>query len=469
MSIIKQTGRNIKAFPVQEGMTIDSYEVLSKIGMGGMGVVYQAKDKQLNRMVALKFLISEGSSQKKQIALDRFLQEQQIMAQMDHPNIIKLYHASSYLGYPYLAMEFVEGKELLDYIESNSISIRDKLIIVKKTLQALHYAHRRGVIHRDVKPSNILIRGEEPLLMDFGISRTKQVSKALTRTGEIMGTPHYMAPEQAQGLKREIAPETDVYAMGGVLYHLLVGHSPVRGNTILEKIHHILHKPPIPPREICQMIPKEVENICLRALEKKKEHRYPSARAFIDDIDLFLKGKNTRTRSFYRKKYTWKYIKIAMITLLISSLFPIYVWMSYFRNFSTQRFRSKKSKIFYCYESGLYYSQKDPEVAYTYFHRALENLEKSQKTGTKLNKKYLKIQIESKAFLAQFTYKQKMYQKAYHYSKDVLSDIKKISSQEKKPSLDENGLILLHAQSAYRLNLYREAHQYFSKNREILS
>ena len=278
---------------------VDHYIIIGKIGAGGMGVVYKANDDKLKRQVAIKFIMSGGQGMLRR----RFEREMEVSAHLNHPNIIKVYGVGIYRQLPYMVMEYIEGRPLLEYIFTQKIDRNAQLVILEKVARALNYAHKQNIIHRDVKPSNIMVRHNgEPILMDFGIAKVTEVSdRSLTRSGEVIGTLQYMSPEQAQGLKKEISPATDVYSLGAVLYQLLTGKSLVEGTTI-EKIHQIIHKKPRRPRRLRPDIPAPLERICLHALEKNIKNRYPNCKHFAADLHAFIKGKQTESDQFYRRK-----------------------------------------------------------------------------------------------------------------------------------------------------------------------
>lgn len=262
--------QTVKALALQEGLRVDNYELLSKIGAGGMGVVFKAKDIYLSRLVAIKFIITSSSAGSRMV--ERFYREAEVSANLNHDNIIKIYKVGMYNNSPYMVMEFIEGMALSEYCENNKISLNEKMEILIKTARALHLAHSHQIIHRDIKPANVMIRKDgTPIVMDFGIARLNRDSKSLTRTGEIMGSPKYMAPEQVEGRKREIGPHTDIYALGGVMYYLMLGKPPIEEESILKIMYRIVNVPPKQIRALDPDIPEALEEVCLTALEKKRK------------------------------------------------------------------------------------------------------------------------------------------------------------------------------------------------------
>ena len=233
-AVAARTAASSPFLQIGPGSVIDHYLIVGKIGVGGMGVVYKADDRKLKRQVAIKFIMGGGQG----MLHKRFVREMEVSAHLNHPNIITVYGVGNYQQLPYMVMEYIDGYSLLEYIVEQKIDRYRQLAILEKVARALAYAHKKNVIHRDVKPSNIMVRHDgEPILMDFGIAKVTEVSdRSLTRSGEIIGTLQYMSPEQAQGLKKEIGPATDVYALGAMLYQLLTGKSLVDGTTIEKSI-----------------------------------------------------------------------------------------------------------------------------------------------------------------------------------------------------------------------------------------
>jgi phosphate/phosphite/phosphonate ABC transporter binding protein len=257
------------------------YRILAEIGRGGMGRVYKAYDASLNRVVAIKVLIAGEAAV--QVEAQRFVKEARASAQLCHPNIVTLYDIGTEGKQTYLVMEFIEGISLKTLRQRAPLSIRQTVEIMRKVGTAVSYAHSQGIIHCDLKPANIMIDPfNEPKIMDFGLAKMMQETSELTKSGVILGTPLYMPPEQARG-RRDIDYRSDVYALGAILYELLTD-SPLFSGGCMEILEKIFADDPIPPSQIKPDIPKDLENICLKALEKEKERRYQSAAKFVDDL-----------------------------------------------------------------------------------------------------------------------------------------------------------------------------------------
>ena len=273
------------------GDRIGDYTLVRELARGGMGVVYEATDINLGRRVALKLLLSQDLTDDN-VLVRRFLTEARELSNLSHPNIAGVYGASRDMnGRHYMAMEFLEGEELkAEIVRDGFIEPTRAAEIVLKLAQALSHAHGAGVLHRDIKPSNVIVtEAGEPKLVDFGLARNVEDERErLTKTGEIMGTPAYMPPEQAGGEKSRVGPLADVYSLGATLYHMLAGQPPFRGTSVMNLINKVLSEEPAPPSSHNDGIPKPLEAICLKAMEKELEDRYESAAAFAEDLERFL-------------------------------------------------------------------------------------------------------------------------------------------------------------------------------------
>lgn len=270
---------------------IGRYELLNLIGRGGMGEVYLAKDTTLGRHVALKKIFLATGNQDEKYSLERFRQEAKAAAQLNHPNIVTIYDFGEDGKEVYLSMELIEGISLKEYLQKNRLGIEQIIAIMTKIGQAVHYAHGKNIIHRDLKPENIMLDGNlSPKIMDFGLAKIKDTPE-LTQTGQILGTPRYMSPEQALG-EKSVDNRADVFAMGILLYEMLTAQIPFQASIPSAVCYQVVHVSPPPPSSINPEVPQEIEKICMKALEKDKNHRYQSAEKFVQDLQNFAQKKD---------------------------------------------------------------------------------------------------------------------------------------------------------------------------------
>src|SRR5213080_1315846 len=267
---------------------LGDYELLEEIGRGGQGVVFRARQKSLNRTVALK-VIGLGQWASK-AHLKRFRREAEAAASLDHPGIVPIHEVGERDGSCYFSMKFIEGGQLDEIVRREPMFIRQAAELIAKVARTVHYAHEHGILHRDIKPGNILLDAEgEPHLTDFGLARLLETESTVTRTLEVLGTPSYMAPEQALGENAAVSSATDVYGPGAVLYQLLTGQPPFAGGTTYETIKLLLDTEPRQPRLLNPKIDRDLSTICLKCLEKDPKRRYSSAFALAEDLDRWLK------------------------------------------------------------------------------------------------------------------------------------------------------------------------------------
>ncbi|MCK6472650.1 MAG: protein kinase [Planctomycetes bacterium] len=269
---------------------IGPYEVLEEISRGGMGIVYKAQDVHLQRMVAIKVLLAgEGATDED---VQRFQREARAAARLQHSNIVPIHSVGEFEGKPFFVMDFVEGQTVKQLLEEGRVSPRLALSITKDAAEALDHAARQGVVHRDVKPANIIVdKFGTARIMDFGLAKRVDEDMHITQSGTTMGTPSYMAPEQAEGDLASVDARSDVYSLGAVLYEMLTGIPPFEGQTTLQVLRKVIEEYPVPPRKLNPRIHGDIETICLKCLEKEKERRYESGTALAEDIRRFNAGE----------------------------------------------------------------------------------------------------------------------------------------------------------------------------------
>jgi eukaryotic-like serine/threonine-protein kinase len=274
---------------------IPGYEILGKLGEGGMGVVYKARQQGLNRLVALKMII--GGSQVREHHLARFRIEAEAVAQLRHPNIVQIYDIGEVDGMPYVSLELLEGGDLQDRLAGTPQPSMPAALLVATLARAMHAAHQARIVHRDLKPANVLLTADgQPKITDFGLAKRLESDDNQTQTGDVMGTPSYMAPEQALGRTKDVGPAADIYALGAILYDVLTGRPPLKGETAIETVRLVIHADPVPPSRLVPRIARDLETICLKCLQKDPLKRYASAAELADDLDRFREGKPIKAR-----------------------------------------------------------------------------------------------------------------------------------------------------------------------------
>src|SRR5436189_4874585 len=312
-----------KSAPAKTFADFGDYELLEEIGRGGQGVVFRARQKSLNRTVALKVIgLGQWATE---AHLKRFRLEAEAAARLEHPGIVPIHEVGERDGQCYFSMKFIEGGQLDEVVKQTPMSIRQTVELITKVARTVHYAHEHGILHRDIKPGNILLDQKgEPHLTDFGLARLVESESTVTRTLEVLGTPSYMAPEQAVGNNEAVSSVTDVYGLGAVLYQLLTGQPPFAGGTTYETIKLLLDTEPRQPRVLNPKIDRDLSTICLKCLEKDPKRRYSSALALAEDLDRWLKHEPIRARRtgvFTRgKKWVRRNPSIAVMTAMLLAL-----------------------------------------------------------------------------------------------------------------------------------------------------
>jgi serine/threonine protein kinase len=303
------------------------YELLEEVGRGGQGVVYRARQKSLNRTVALK-VIGLGNWAT-EAHVKRFRREAEAAASLEHPGIVPIHEVGERDGSCYFSMKFVEGGQLDEVVRREAMPPRCAAELIAKVARTVHYAHERGILHRDIKPGNILLDAEgEPHLTDFGLARLVETESTVTHTLEVLGTPSYMAPEQAAGNNSALTATTDVYALGAVLYQLLTGHPPFAGGTTYETIKLLLDTEPRQPRLWNPKVDRDLSTICLKCLEKAPQRRYSSALALAEDLERWLKhepilarriGIGTRGRKWVQRNPSSALLAASLMALAMAA------------------------------------------------------------------------------------------------------------------------------------------------------
>jgi WD40 repeat protein len=301
---------------------VPGYELLGELGRGGMGVVYRARQVRLNRPCALKMILAGDLAGP--MAHARFLAEAEAAARLRHPNIVQVYHFGELAGRPFLEMEYLEGGSLADRLDGTPRPPREAARMIEALARAVDAAHRQQVVHRDLKPANVLLTADGiPKITDFGLAKAAGGDSGLTGTGEVLGTPSYMAPEQAGGRAREAGPAADVYALGAVLYELLTGRPPFKAATVLETLEQVRGAEPVPPSRLQPKLPRDLETICLKCLQKEPSGRYDSAAALADDLGRFLEDRPIEARPVGAPQRLWRWCRrnpaLALTTGLASA------------------------------------------------------------------------------------------------------------------------------------------------------
>jgi WD40 repeat protein/predicted Ser/Thr protein kinase len=283
-----------------------NYEILGELGRGGMGVVYKARQMGLNRVVALKMLIAgQHAGEKERLRFDR---EAEIVAQLQHPHIVQVYEKGDRDGVPFLAMEYCEGGSLTRHLGGQPPSFRDAARYTRELAEAIDHAHTRNVVHRDLKPDNVLVSQDGTLkITDFGLALLLDQQTRLTSRGAMLGTPGYMAPEQAAGWYDQLGPPADIYGLGGILYTLLTGRPPFVARSFDELLSQVLGSEPLRPRSLEPNVPRDLETICLKCLEKQPRHRYLSAAELAADLGRFLEGRPIMARPVSQLARAWRW------------------------------------------------------------------------------------------------------------------------------------------------------------------
>ncbi|MCI0461972.1 MAG: protein kinase, partial [Gemmataceae bacterium] len=318
--------------------TIGHHEIQGILGQGGMGIVYKAWHTKLKRLVALKMVL--GDNRVPAPALARFHIEPEALARLQHPNIVQVFEVGEHRGQPYFSLEFVAGGSLEKKLDGTPVPPSQAAQIVETLARAMDYAHQQRIVHRDLKPANVLVSGQAATpveqstlkITDFGLAKQLDTDGGRTQTGAILGTPSYMAPEQAEGRIKEIAPVTDVYALGAILYELLTGQPPFKGTDWRDTLNQVCHDEPVSPRRLRPKVPRDLETICLKCIEKLPSKRYVSALDLAEDLRRFLGAEPIRARPPRVWERAWKWARrrpaVAAVSVVLIGLVVTLVWYS---------------------------------------------------------------------------------------------------------------------------------------------
>jgi tRNA A-37 threonylcarbamoyl transferase component Bud32 len=292
--------------PVDTVPEVPGYVIEAVLGRGGMGVVYKARHLALKRTVALKMILAGAHAGERERA--RFKAEAEAVGRLNHPGIVQIHEIGEHAGHPFCALEFVEGGSLAQKVAAGPLAAKDAARLVEALARAMHLAHSRNVVHRDLKPANVLLTADgQPKVTDFGLARRLDEESDRTHEGTVLGTPSYMAPEQALGHAHEAGPAADIYALGAILYACRTGQPPFKGTTLLETMEQVRTREPVPPRSLNPSVPRDLEVICLKCLRKEPEKRYASAAELADELARWLHGEPIQARPVGRLERGWRW------------------------------------------------------------------------------------------------------------------------------------------------------------------
>jgi len=287
---------------------VSGYEILGELGRGGMGVVYKARQKALNRLVAIKMVLAGGHAGSEQLA--RFHLEAEAVAALKHPNIVQIYEVGECDSLPYFSLEFVDGSPMDKMLGGKPLAIPETARLMEILARAMHFAHEQGIVHRDLKPANVLLTADGiPKITDFGLAKKLEGDSSQTKSGTLMGTPSYMAPEQARGEFKGLGPQADVHSLGAMMYEMLVGRPPFLGASPVETIMQVIKQEPVPPSRLIEKLPADIETICLKCLQKEPEKRYPTAAALAEDLRRYLADEPILSRPVSAPERLWRWCR----------------------------------------------------------------------------------------------------------------------------------------------------------------
>ncbi len=307
-------------------MHIAGYQILEVLGIGGMGIVYKARHERLDRFVALKMIRAGLSARPEDLA--RFESEAKAVAAIEHSNIVKIFEIGEHDGLPYFSLEYLSGGSLATKIGGKPQPVDEAARIVEVLARAMDVAHQHKVIHRDLKPGNVLVAADGTVkITDFGLVKRLEGDSGQTRSGSILGTPSYMAPEQARGENQTVGPAADQYALGAILYELLTGRPPFQGTSALDTLDMVRTREPVPPSQLQPKTPRDLETICLKCLEKEVPRRYPDVLALAEDLRRFRAGETILARPVSDAERLWRWClrnpRVASLSAAVALLLVI--------------------------------------------------------------------------------------------------------------------------------------------------
>ena len=326
----KSTKSKVEAAQKVEGLpsaaksdmpSVPGYEVLEELGRGGMGVVYKARHLQLQRLVALKMILPGSDLSPER--LERFLSEARAVARFQHPHLVQIHEIGEHEGQPFFSLELLEGGSLKQKLKNTPQLARESATLLEILALAVEYAHQKGIVHRDLKPGNVLLTAAgSPKVADFGLAKQLDQDSSTTEDGGIVGTPSYMAPEQAWGKSEAVGPGADIYALGVILYEMLTGRPPFQASDKWQTVELVRIQDPVPPRRLVPQVPRDLELICLKCLRKDQRQRFPSAQALAEELRRYLEGRPIQTRPtpFWEQAWKWTRRQPAVASLILVSV-----------------------------------------------------------------------------------------------------------------------------------------------------
>jgi serine/threonine-protein kinase len=325
------------------GRSVGGYQILGELGRGGMGVVYKARQRGLQRLVALKMILAADHADEQHRA--RFHTEAEAVARLQHPNIVQIHEVGEHEGLPYFSLEFVDGQPLDAKIAGTPHAPREAAQLTETLARAIHFAHQQGIVHRDLKPANILMTHDGiPKITDFGLAKFLEGSdSSQTKTGTLLGTPSYMAPEQARGDIRMIGPHSDLYALGTILYELLTGRPPFQGADAMDTLTRVTRDEPVPPSRVQPKTPRDLETICLKCLHKEPARRYKDCFELAEDLRRFLASESILARPVGNAERLWRwYLRNPTLAAAVAAIFALLVVVSIGSTWAAFTIRAEK-------------------------------------------------------------------------------------------------------------------------------